>query len=72
VLDADAHDRLTRLEKAAPNSRLARGVAYAQAGLLDEAEAELQKLLKENPRSRVARDLLRSLRQTTSPNPALP
>lgn len=64
VLDADAHDRLARLEKAAPNSRLARGVAYAQAGLLDEAEAELKALLKENPRSRVARDLLRSLRHS--------
>ena len=63
VLDADANDRLTRLEKAAPTSRLARGVAYAQAGLLDEAEAELKELLKENPRSQVARDLLRSLRQ---------
>ncbi len=69
VLDADAHDRLTRLEKAAPNSRLARGVAYAQAGLLDEAEAELKELLKENPRSQVARDLLRSLRQSSRPQP---
>jgi anti-sigma factor RsiW len=69
VLDADAHDRLTRLEKAAPNSRLARGVAYAQAGLLDEAETELKELLKENPRSQVARDLLRSLRQSSLPRP---
>ncbi|MET0647437.1 MAG: zf-HC2 domain-containing protein [Pyrinomonadaceae bacterium] len=72
VLDAEAHDRLTRLEKAAPNSRLARGVAYAQAGLLDEAEAELKELLKENPRSQVARDLLRSLRQPSRPKRALP
>jgi hypothetical protein len=72
ILDADAHDRLTRLEKAAPNSRLARGVAYARAGLLDEAEAELKELLKENPRSQVARDLLRSLRQTSRPKRALP
>lgn len=69
VLDAEAHDRLTRLEKAAPNSRLARGVAYAQAGLLDEAEAELKELLKENPRSQVARDLLKSLRQASLPQP---
>lgn len=72
VLDADANDRLTRLEKAAPNSRLARGVSYAQAGLLDEAEVELKELLKENPGSQVARDLLRSLRQTSRPKRALP
>ncbi|HEX7315632.1 MAG TPA: zf-HC2 domain-containing protein [Pyrinomonadaceae bacterium] len=72
VLDADADDRLTRLEKAAPHSRLARGVAYAQAGLLDEAEAELKELLKENPRSQVARDLLRSLRQPSRLKRALP
>lgn len=72
VLDADANDRLTRLEKAAPNSRLTRGVAYAQAGLLDEAEAELKELLKENPGSQVARDLLRSLRQPSRLKRALP
>ena len=72
VLDADANDRLTRLEKAAPTSRLARGVAYAQAGLLDEAEAELKELLKENPRSQVARDLLRSLRQSPRPRRSQP
>lgn len=72
VLDADTHDRLTRLETAAPNSRLARGVAYAQAGLLDEAEAELKSLLKENPRSQLARDLLRSLRQSSRPQRARP
>jgi hypothetical protein len=40
--------------------------------LLDEAEAELKALLKDNPRSGVARDLLRSLRQTSSPKRALP
>lgn len=72
VLDADANDMLTRLEKTAPNSRLARGVAYAQAGLLDEAEAELKGLLKDNPRSQVARDLLRSLRQSPRPRRTLP
>lgn len=65
VLDASASDSLAQLEKANPHSRLARGVAYAQAGLIEEAEAELAELLKQNPRSLVARDLLRSLRRSS-------
>jgi hypothetical protein len=65
VLNASASDSLAQLEKANPHSRLARGVAYAQAGLIEEAEAELEALLKQNPRSLVARDLLRSLRRAS-------
>lgn len=65
VLNASASDSLAHLEKTSPDSRLARGVAYAQAGLIEEAEAELEALLKQNPRSTVARDLLRSLRSAS-------
>jgi hypothetical protein len=65
VLTASASDSLAQLEKTNPHSRLARGVAYAQAGLIKEAEAELEELLKQNPRSLVARDLLRSLRRSS-------
>lgn len=65
VLNASASDSLAQMEKTNPNSRLARGVAYAQAGLIEEAEAELEALLKQNPRSLVARDLLRSLRRAS-------
>jgi hypothetical protein len=72
VLDAGASDNLTQLEKTNPHSRLARGVAYAQAGLLEEAEAELEELLKQNPRSHVARDLLRSLRRPSAQRAAPP
>jgi hypothetical protein len=76
VLDASASDSLTQLEKTNPHSRLARGVAYAQAGLIEEAEAELAELLKQNPRSLIARDLLRSLRrssrQRNAPTPVRP
>lgn len=61
VLDADANDELRRLEEAAPASHLARGVLYARAGLVEEAEAEFRKLAALNPRSPVARKLLRSV-----------
>ncbi len=44
--------------------RLARGVAYAQAGLVEAAVAELEELRRQNPHSPIARDLLRSLRRT--------
>ena len=63
IISSKEDDVLTRLEKTSPDSRLARGVAYARAGLIEEAEAELKELLKQNPRSRTARDLLQSLRQ---------
>lgn len=63
IISSKEEDVLTELEKTGPDSRLARGVAYARAGLIEEAEAELKALLKQNPRSRTARDLLRSLRQ---------
>jgi hypothetical protein len=63
MLAAGDDAKLTQLEMTNPDSRLARGVAYAQAGLIEAAEAEFEELLKQNPHSTVARDLLRSLRQ---------
>lgn len=63
VLDERASADLKLLEEAAPDSHLARGVLYARAGLLAEAEAEFQKLVSLNPRSPVARKLLRSVRR---------
>lgn len=69
VLTESASDNLTQVEKTNPDSRLARGVAYAREGLIEEAEAELEELLKQNPRSPIARDLLRSLRRQQSPQP---
>jgi anti-sigma factor RsiW len=44
------------------NSHLLLGILYARAGLLDDAEGELQTLLKANPRSPVARHLLREIK----------
>jgi hypothetical protein len=43
-------------------SRLALGIAYAEAGMLPEAEAELVALEKLNPRSEAIRILLRKVR----------
>jgi hypothetical protein len=57
----EAANELRRLEEAAPESHLARGVLYARAGLVAEAEAEFRKLVTLNPRSPVARKLLRSV-----------
>lgn len=63
VLEENAVADLVLMEQAAPSSHLARGVLYARAGLLEEAEAEFQKLVNLNPRSPVARKLLWSVRR---------
>lgn len=63
VLEESAFDDLKLLEKASPDSHLARGVLYAKAGLLAEAESEFEKLVRLNPRSPVARKLLQSARR---------
>lgn len=63
VLEESAAEELRRLEESAPESHLARGVLYARAGLVEEAEAEFRKLVALNPRSSVARKLLRSVRR---------
>jgi hypothetical protein len=62
VLDREKAAELERLEKTHTNSHLALGVLYAQAGLLNDAEREFSSLLKENPQSPVAQELLRSVR----------
>ncbi|HEX8145259.1 MAG TPA: anti-sigma factor [Pyrinomonadaceae bacterium] len=63
VMDKSAFDEVTRLEQAGVRSHLARGVTYAGAGLLDEARAEFEALIKENPRSQLARKLLDSVKR---------
>jgi hypothetical protein len=62
LLDREKTVELERLEKTHTNSHLALGVLYAQAGLLNDAEREFSALLKENPKSPVAQELLRSVR----------
>jgi hypothetical protein len=58
VLDAQEADRLGRL----PASHLVRGVLYANAGLLDDAERELMALSVQDPDSGVADRLLKQIR----------
>lgn len=62
VLDERALGELRLMEQSGSKSHLARGTLYAGAGLLDEARAEFEKLVEQNPRSRVARRLLQSVR----------
>jgi hypothetical protein len=44
------------------HSPLVSGILYANAGLFDEAESELEKVVRANPQSRLAEQLLNSLR----------
>jgi hypothetical protein len=63
IIDKDTNDKLSVLESTERRSHLARGVLYAQAGLLEDAERELRALVKRNPKSEVARKLLLSIRK---------
>jgi hypothetical protein len=51
-----------RRRAAVPGSHLVSGLAYAEAGLLDDAEVELRALAAENPGSPEAARLLAALR----------
>ena len=62
VLDEAKAEELSRAGQVYKDSHLTMGALYARAGLLDEAERELQAALREHPRSSVARRLLRSVR----------
>lgn len=62
VLEESPAAELIRAEQLQPRSHLLLGALYARAGLLDEAEREFQRLVENNPRSRVARELLRDLK----------
>ena len=62
VLEQGRANELNRARQSYGGSHLTLGVLYAQAGLLDEAEREFGLLLKANPDSKVARNLLRNTR----------
>jgi Putative zinc-finger len=62
TLDRAKANELANAKSAAAGSHLTLGVLYAQAGLLDDAERELQALLRANPKSTLAQRLSRSVR----------
>jgi hypothetical protein len=62
VLDQAKANELAEAKSASAGSHLTLGILYAQAGLLDDAERELQALLRANPQSALAEKLLRSVR----------
>ena len=61
ILDQSKANELARAKRAHPSSHLTLGLLYAEAGLLKEAEQEFRLLLRANPNSTVARNLLRQV-----------
>jgi len=61
ILDHSTLEMIQQAERTEPRSHLTRGVLYAEAGLLDEAEQELRLLVRKNPHADIANKLLRSL-----------
>jgi len=61
IIDAAKAEELAQVRRDHQGSHLVLGLTYADAGMLDESEQELRKLLAANPESTVARSLLRSV-----------
>ncbi|MEO8043177.1 MAG: zf-HC2 domain-containing protein [Acidobacteriota bacterium] len=62
ILDRKTSDDLGKLRRMYPRSHLLLGTAFAEAGLIDEAISELEKLGKQNSNRQIAAKLLRQLR----------
>ncbi len=58
IVTQKAAEEIQRLERVQPRSHLALGLAYAEAGIVAEAERELSALASENPGSAEAQRLL--------------
>ena len=67
IIEAAKAEELTQVRHSKARSRLVLGLTYADAGLLDDAERELQELVAANPKSLVARSLLRSVQAQKAP-----
>src|SRR5262249_9918135 len=62
VLNQAKANELANAQNSSAGSHLTLGILYGQAGLLDDAERELQSLLRANPQSTLAEKLLRRVR----------
>jgi len=63
IVATEVAEGLSRL----PDSQVARGVLYAEAGLLDAARTQFEALSRENPESPAVRGWLEALRQQKTP-----
>jgi tetratricopeptide (TPR) repeat protein len=61
ILEQVEVNRLKQAEQTYANSPLTLGVLYAEKGLLEEAQAQFEKLLRINPNSDVAKKLLKDV-----------
>ena len=61
VLNQSKANELARAKRSYPSSHLTLGLLYADAGLLKEAEQQFRLLLRANPNSPLARNLLRQV-----------
>lgn len=62
IIDSATLEEMQRARQLLAGSHLGLGLLYAQAGLLDDAERELQLLMRANPQANVARRLLQSVK----------
>ena len=62
IIEQNKLQEIQLARKSNSKSYLVLGVLYAEVGMLDESERELKKLIDANPKSTVARNLLRSVR----------
>lgn len=67
VLDQKRADELEQFQNAHPESHVALGVLYAQAGLLEQGEHELAQILETDPDYRLAQNLLKSIQEIRRP-----
>lgn len=63
IVDAADAESIETAEKKFPRSNLVRGIAYAKAGMLAEAEREFAALVRKNPDSALAQRLLQQARR---------
>lgn len=61
ILDQKRADEITQARRAYGSSHLAMGLLFADVGLLDDAEREFRLLLRANPNSKLAQNLLRQV-----------